>query len=203
MLFKHEGEAELNGRAGPTLLRLDRGEAGQGLVEVALVLPVFLLVVFGLLDAGRLVYTNSALSQAAREGARLAATEAGWIGISGPACVSDPSMIGPGNPGAQVCPASVADFKTHIVDAVNRMTVSLGPVTAVYVSCDPDGSAPSGDWTEGSGGNGCQDGAGNAISTRGNLVSVRIEYTYQPITPVISSLISTVPLTGAATMVIH
>jgi hypothetical protein len=203
VLLQHEGPAELSSHSALRWRPASPGQTGQGLVEFALVLPVFLLMIFGLLDTGRLVYTNSALSQAAREGARLASTEAGWIGVSGPACVGDPSMIGPGNPGAQVCPATVADFKAHVVDAVNRMTVSLGPVTAVHVSCHPVGSAPTGDWTEGSGGNGCQDGAGNAMSVSGDLVSVRIEYTYQPITPVISSLISTVPLSGAATMVIH
>jgi Flp pilus assembly protein TadG len=40
------------------------------LVEFALVLPVFLLMFFGLIDIGRYVYTANALSQAAREGAR-------------------------------------------------------------------------------------------------------------------------------------
>ena len=54
--------------------------AGQSLVEFALVIPVFLLILFGLLDAGRYVYMNSVLSQAAREGARVAAAEARWIG---------------------------------------------------------------------------------------------------------------------------
>ena len=58
-----------------------RSTPARALVEFALVLPIFLLVVFGVFDAGRLVYTNSVLSQAAREGARLAATEAGWVGL--------------------------------------------------------------------------------------------------------------------------
>jgi Flp pilus assembly protein TadG len=178
-------------------------QRGQALVEFALVVPVFLLAVFGLIDVGRLVYTNSALSQAAREGARLAATEVGSIGATLPACVSSPSLIGASNPGAQVCPANVTAFKAHVVEAVNRMTVSLGPINAVHVSCDPDGSTPSGGWTEVDGGNGCQDGSGSAISASGDLVSVRIEYTYQPVTPVISSLISSVPLSSSATMIIH
>jgi Flp pilus assembly protein TadG len=43
---------------------------GQALVEFALVLPIFLLLVFGLFDLGRVVYVNNALSEAAREGAR-------------------------------------------------------------------------------------------------------------------------------------
>ena len=183
-------------------------EGGQTLVEFAVVLPIFLLVVIGLFDAGRLVYTNSALSQAAREGARLAATEAGWIGVPGSGCVSDASAIGAGNPGAHVCPSSVSSFKAHVVGAVNRMAVSLGPIAAVHVSCN-DGSgvdpAPAGPWTDasGGGGNGCQDTSGNPVSSSGELVSVRVELTYQPLTPIINSLIGSVPLSGSATMVIH
>lgn len=182
------------------------GQRGQGLVEFAMVLPVFLLALFGLLDVGRLVYANSALSQAAREGARLAATEAGWIDSDDSGCVFEPSDVTSGNPGAHVCPDDVSAFKAHVVSAANRMAVSLGPLAAVHLSCN-DGTGldptPSGAWTDTSGGNGCQDGFGNAVSAAGDLVSVRVEYTYQPITPIISSLFASVPLSGSASMVVH
>jgi hypothetical protein len=183
-----------------------RDEGGQTLVEFALVLPVFLLVVFGLLDVGRLVYTNSTLSQAAREGARLAATEAAWIGVPGAACVNDAGGITDSRPGAHVCPTDVAAFRTHVLDAVNRMTVTLGPITDLHLSCnagDVVDPAPTGAWTEGAGGNGCQDGAGAAIASSGDLVSVRVEYTYQVFTPIINTFLGSVPLSGAATMLIN
>lgn len=45
---------------------------GQGLVEFALVLPIFLLVFFALLDLGSAVVSYTSLTNAAREGARLA-----------------------------------------------------------------------------------------------------------------------------------
>ena len=181
-----------------------RAERGQTLVEFALVLPVFLLIVFGLIDVGRLVYTNSALSQAAREGARLAAAEAGWIGdTSTPACVADESLITASNPGAHVCPTDIPALKSHVSDAANRMTVLLGPVTDIHISCNAgtvDDLAPSGEWTEASGGNGCKDGAGNAISSAGDLISVRAEYTYDLFTPIISSFIGSTSLSSAATI---
>jgi TadE-like protein len=181
-------------------------ERGQGLVEFAIILPVFMLVVFGLFDVGRLVYTNSALSQAAREGARVAAAEAGWITVPGAACVSDESYITAARPGAHVCPADVTAFKSHIRSAVNRMTVLLGPVSDVYISCNDGDVAdplPTGAWTEASGGNGCQDGSGNAISSQGTYVSVRVEYEYETFTPLISSFVGSVPLTANATMIIN
>ena len=55
--------------------RRGRGR-GQALVEFSLVFPLMLLLVFGLIDLGRLVYTNNALSEAAREGARYGSVQA-------------------------------------------------------------------------------------------------------------------------------
>ena len=48
---------------------------GQALVEFALVLPIFLLLLFGLIDVGRLVYVSNAFNQAAREAARYGSVE--------------------------------------------------------------------------------------------------------------------------------
>lgn len=45
---------------------------GQAMVEFALVIPIFLLMIFGILDLGRAVYAYSTLNNAAREGARVA-----------------------------------------------------------------------------------------------------------------------------------
>jgi hypothetical protein len=43
---------------------------GQSLVEFALVIPILLLVIFGLFDLGYAVFIKNMLSNAAREGAR-------------------------------------------------------------------------------------------------------------------------------------
>lgn len=42
------------------------------MVELALILPIFLLLIFGVLDLGRVVWANSALAHASREAARFA-----------------------------------------------------------------------------------------------------------------------------------
>jgi Flp pilus assembly protein TadG len=52
------------------LHRERRGE-GQALVEFALVIPIFLLVVLGLFDMGRAVFYFSTISNASREAVRL------------------------------------------------------------------------------------------------------------------------------------
>ena len=49
-----------------------RGQAGQGLTEFAFVLPIFVLVLVGLFDLGRAVFAYNTITNAAREGARVA-----------------------------------------------------------------------------------------------------------------------------------
>ena len=53
-------------------LSLTRNEDGAVAVEFALVVPVFLMMVFGIVDLGRAYYTLNYLVSAAREGARYA-----------------------------------------------------------------------------------------------------------------------------------
>ncbi len=43
---------------------------GQSLVEFALVLPIFAILLFGIIDFGRFVYAANALNNGVREGAR-------------------------------------------------------------------------------------------------------------------------------------
>jgi hypothetical protein len=50
---------------------------GQELVEYAITLPLFLLLVFGIFDLGRGAYAYSVLQNAAREGARFAIVNPG------------------------------------------------------------------------------------------------------------------------------
>jgi Flp pilus assembly protein TadG len=46
---------------------------GQAMVEFALIVPVLVLAVFGIIDFGRLVYTQNSLNEASREAARAGA----------------------------------------------------------------------------------------------------------------------------------
>src|SRR5947207_2126656 len=52
-----------------------KGERGQGLVELALMLPVLMLIVIGSLDFGRAIYVDNVLANAARDGARFASVD--------------------------------------------------------------------------------------------------------------------------------
>ena len=64
-----------------TIVRRARGThaprgRGQTLVEFALVLPIFLLILMSLLDFGRIVYAQHTINQDAAEGARVGAVSA-------------------------------------------------------------------------------------------------------------------------------
>ena len=173
-------------------LRRGRGRRsrGQSLVEFALVLPIFLLMLFGLVDLGRYVYLNSTVSQAAREGARLAAVEASWVGSTAPRC---------DQPGGPVCPADTSELRSHVVTAANRMMVGVDQLTdaEVHLSCDAT-TPPSGQWTSPT--NNCNSAAERASNS---FVSVRVETSYQPITPLIAQIFSSIDSVASATMIIN
>ena len=52
--------------------RQDTSAGGQSMVEFALILPVFILLLVGILDVGRAVYAYNTINNAAREAGRLA-----------------------------------------------------------------------------------------------------------------------------------
>jgi Flp pilus assembly protein TadG len=170
--------------------RRDLADTGQSLVEFALLLPLFVLLLFAVLDGGRLIYLNSVVSQAAREAARVAAVEASWIGSTDLAC---------GTTGGPVCPAGIAtgspSLKADALAAANRMTAPFGSISGghIYISCDQQGSAPTGAWT----------GVSCANASTNNVVSVRVELQFAPLTPIIGQLIGSPVLSGSATMVVN
>ncbi len=168
-------------------LGADADPRGQGLVEFALVIPIFLFMLFGTIDVGRFVYLNSTLSQAAREGARLGSVEASYRGSGDAAC---------GTAGGPVCPANDGALLTDITTAANRMMAPFGAVDSTYMSCvlaPPDGTPPTGTWT----GNTCSNHA------PGDVISVRVTASFEPLTPFISQLFGVRTLSGSASMLIN
>lgn len=51
---------------------LKTNERGQALIELALALPILLLILMGIIEFGRIFHTNIIIEQAARAGGRLA-----------------------------------------------------------------------------------------------------------------------------------
>jgi|GEM_PF-2707725 len=108
------------------MLRQDR-EKGQGMAELALALPILLMVVFGMIEMARLVQTYLAVQHAAREGARYAV-----VGLpSEQECALD--LHGdPDDPcdarlvNGDVCPTEYSDFRAEeIKDKARLAAVGL------------------------------------------------------------------------------
>jgi Flp pilus assembly protein TadG len=55
------------------MFRFMKSERGQSLVEFALILPIFIVVLFGIMEFGRLWEITNLITSASREGARVAA----------------------------------------------------------------------------------------------------------------------------------
>jgi hypothetical protein len=98
------------------MLRRER-EKGQGLAELALALPILLMVVFGMVEMARLVQTYLAVQHAAREGARYAV-----VGLpSEDECATAYSHTCQARlVNGDVCPTEYSDFRTDEIKAKAR-----------------------------------------------------------------------------------
>lgn len=143
-----------------------RAEMGQSLVETALVLPIVVLMLVGLFDLGRAVYAYNTISNAAREGSRVAAvnqiTSAGGCDRSRP-------ITNPATPtwSPHACAASAAI----------GLGVTAADVTVTY--SNPPRQPALGCTTQ---------------RSVGCLVDVRVQYAWSPITPIISALVPTIDM---------
>ncbi len=90
---------------------------GQALVELAIVLPVFLVLLMGIFDLGRVIWAQNSLENAAREGARYAIVH--------------------GDSSGQTCPVGPAEGKW-----VDLTAVPVSPAT--WTSC-PYPACPTAD----------------------------------------------------------
>ncbi len=88
---------------------------GQGLVEFALILPVLLILLLGILDFGRAIYAYNTLSNASRAGVRVAIVNQNGAGLG---CVGG-SNASPGDP-----------TMTSPQDCAEQAAVVLGGATA-------------------------------------------------------------------------
>jgi Flp pilus assembly protein TadG len=81
--------------------RASAATRGSTLTEFALVLPLLAMILFGMIDFGRALYTYHFVSDAAREASR-------WASVRGNQC-------SPGLPGCPAGPLDVQNYVTSIV----------------------------------------------------------------------------------------
>lgn len=93
------------------------GSAGQSLVEFALVLPVFLLIVLGVIEVSRAVWQENTLAYAAREGSRYAIVH-----------------------GSAGSPVAFPDSHQEVIDTVVRSALGVPNVTVTVTWPQPKGA---------------------------------------------------------------
>ncbi len=109
----------------------DRGVAA---VEFALVVPVLLLIIFGIIDFGRMLNAQITLTGAAREGVRLAALGYANAAIQARVAAAAPDLTGVTVTVAASCPPGAgpgADAQVDVSDPFSFIT-PIGAVAGLF-----------------------------------------------------------------------
>ncbi len=137
-----------------------RGERGATVVEMAIVLPLLLMFIFGIIDGARLIATHNDVRTATREAARHGS--AVGIGDSG-----DPHFVD--------C-AAIREAGMNLLSTVELEPADItveydsGPGTMVTATCPVGGPDPD-----------------PASFASGDRVVVTISVPFEPVTPMIGS----------------
>lgn len=101
-----------------------KDKKGQTLVETAIILPILLVLILGLIDFARAMYTKNTLNNAARCGARAAA-------VTPSLCAESGALQSPATPTAQTIRSNlfegVPSSVTYSVNVLNA--AGTGPIT--------------------------------------------------------------------------
>ncbi len=110
--------------------RTGAGDRGAAAVEFALLLPVLLLVVFGIIDFGRALNAQITLTQAAREGARLAAEGQPWATVVVPRTQAAATTLSGVTVTGNTCSAGAGADTNAVVHASYQFTF-ITPIGAI------------------------------------------------------------------------
>jgi Flp pilus assembly protein TadG len=104
---------------------------GQALVEFALVLPILLLFIFGIIDAGRLIYTFNTVANSARDGARVAIVNQSTTGTD----TCDTTSATAWAKGCSILSGTNLGLTTTDVDVIYRDPTDTSACTVPTIGC--------------------------------------------------------------------
>jgi Flp pilus assembly protein TadG len=160
------------------LAHLRRRTRGQALVEFALVLPIFILLLVGVFDLGRAVYVFSTVNNAAREAVRLAIVDQNCDAIGQKAQQHAASVDVSWSYDGSLTPAAACDATGEDIH-IQFLQPDYSGADAFADDCDPGQAAPNG--------------------PRSSCVAqVTVEYSYTAATPIIGNILGTITLTGTS-----
>lgn len=165
------------------IARRRRRAGGQALVEFALTIPVFLMMIFGILDLGRAVWTLDIANHAAAEAARYAIVHGGAPQTE---CPVGPLSGAYGEVGgsSESCPYP-SPSKQGIYNVATQAAIGAG--TAVVVQACY--------------GVGCQGNTDTADNTPGTPVTVTVKVHVSIFTGALLG-VNDIDVTGSATMTV-
>jgi TadE-like protein len=167
------------GTAGEDLRPHPRSQRSQALIEFALISPVLLLLLFGIVDIGRAVFYYDTLSHAAREGARAAVIASNQLPTNADVLATVSGQLVGGSVTAP-CPQGPITSATPPANAAWLYITEPNPPGTVEVS--PPMNAPGGENAAAAGGS-C-----SAVNPAGNnaQLQVTLRFNLILITPVIA-----------------
>lgn len=121
--------------------RSGRGEQGQAIVETALIVPMIVLLIFGILEFGRFYNAWIVITQASREGARVAAVE---CTLSAATCAADVNTKVDASLGGLNLGSRTISLTPGPYSAGSAVTVTVGyqmsvitPIVATFLPGNP------------------------------------------------------------------
>lgn len=156
-----------------------RGQSSQALIEFALISPVLLLLLFGIIDLGRAVFYYDTLSHAAREGARAASLASTSLPSDANVLATVTSQL-VGAPVSAPCPQGPITSATPPRNAAWLYITEPSPPATV--ESNPPMNAPGGEYAAPA------SGSCSAVNPAGNnaQLQVTLRFNLILITPVIA-----------------
>ena len=153
-----------------------RSQRSQALVEFSLVAPVFLLIVFTAIDISRLLYAYTAISSAARDGARTASLQGSFF--TDCQIIAEVELVGQGFPVRMDPNSLVGNTDPNNPSGVLQPSVPPANVGYAYIwpavaTADPPDAN-------------CTSSAQRAISPTVKHVAVEVQYHFTPLLPFVS-----------------
>jgi Flp pilus assembly protein TadG len=111
-------------------------ERGSVAVEMAILLPVLILLLFGMIEFGRALNTQATLNHAAREAVRVMAITKNQIETKNKAVTSAPTLNPAINPGdvqiTGTCPTSPTSVSTSVTVTINYQLSTLTGIAGPF-----------------------------------------------------------------------
>lgn len=173
-------------------MKSQNSQRSQALIEFALVSPVLLLLIFGVIDLGRAIFYYDTVNHAAREGARVAVRASNQLPTNADVLNAVSAQM-LGTPVTEPCPQGPVTASTPPANSAYLYVTEPAPQATVEASPPPN--APGGEYSSAASG-GCS-AVNPAVGNQ--QIQVTIRFNLVLITPIVAQVTADhVVITAAA-----